>query len=441
MAHPAPLRVSPSRAASRIEVLEDRIAPAVSASIQLTVLVITGDNLDNVVMLRNDPNNANQVLIDVGDDGATTPDLGPFAKASFASVAFDAQGGNDTFIVDYVSGDPLSGGKLFTYNPLGVVGDDGLTIRNLTGASPLDTAAIQLSSAVANNATVTVNGANLTTNTLTRGVTFQNVAKVNVTTMAGLDAFTLEAGTLAGFGKLSGTANTFSHLVNYTGVSNLTVNLGMSDGATPVADVFTVKALAGTGLTNLTLSGGAGNDTLDLQATVTTLDLPMTGGAFTFNGGMNVGDNDTVKVALATPYTVDGGTSRLVYGDASILNFTTTELFNLTAGTSATYIGDGAPSTPGPRNPGTHDVAWTPSATANNAGHLDITGGVAIDIDYSGPLFDPAGENAHPQYTGRRGLVLAEQWAGRWLPFAQRLGRRRRLYACGYFQVGHLGHC
>ncbi len=367
------LRLSPTP--SRIEVLEDRIAPAVSASIQLTVLVITGDNLDNLVALRNDPNNANQVLIDVNDDGATTQDLGPFLKTQFTSVLFDDQGGNDHLIVDYTSGDPLSGGK-----PLLFSGDAGsldkLTVRGLAGTAPLDTASFAPSSSVANSGVVTVNNANLTGSTLVGGFNFVNVTNLTVAPQAGVDSYTLDASTTANFGKLSGTSNTLAQLIEFRSVANLTVNLGIGDGSTPVNDTLAVKALAGQGLTNLTYNGGAGNDTLDLQ--VASLALPTPGGAFRFNAGTNLADNDTVKSSAATGYTLDGVAKLLFFDNLSRLEYDEVETFDLTAGKSFRYLGATS----------TDVVSYFPSGTVNNSGSLVITDAAldSVTANFSGPL-------------------------------------------------------
>ena len=107
------LRVMPRRRAPlpSIEMLESRIAPAVTASVVSNVLVVTGDNGANTIKIH--LNSGDSSKLDVLDNNSAVTGS-PFSVASFTSVSVQAGGNGDTIQIADLTANPTMATMIVT---------------------------------------------------------------------------------------------------------------------------------------------------------------------------------------------------------------------------------------------------------------------------------------------------------------------------------------
>src|SRR5262249_11042849 len=120
----------------------------------------------------------------------------------------------------------------------------------------------------------------------TGDVSVEKTASLTVNQPTGPDDYTLDPGP-AGFLTLSGTSvgGTVAHSGTFSNVASVVVDAGVNDGAATTVDTITVNSLAATGLQNLNFKLASGNDKFTLGSTVTSLNLPVSGGTFSLGAG------------------------------------------------------------------------------------------------------------------------------------------------------------
>lgn len=200
-------------------------------------------------------------------------------------------------------------------------------------------------------------------------LTINHVYTLNLTTQAGADTFTLDAGASNGEVTLSGTAGTDAHAATLSDIPVLSLDFGANDTAAAV-DQLTVKSLGATGLTTLTVKTGNGDDTLVLDSGLTSLALGSNPGeGFSFDGGFG---SDTIK--LASSAALNLGPTTLAIGNSAPLTHFNTEHFVLDGGVSGQVNFTGA---------GTEDVTWRPDGALTQHGVAEFSG---KDLTYVGQL-------------------------------------------------------
>ncbi len=316
-------------------------------------------------------------------DGADALEFGAGLSSFALPVAggvFTYEGGAGADSVKIVSGGgytltdlqlTLSGGSRLGYT--GVESFDLLGAPFTYTGADTQTATWTPSGAVSGEGRLVVNSSGGVTKTINFNGAFSvtRLASLEVATPAGVDTLTLgSAG--AGIGRISGTVNGQAQTGDFSLVDSLTLDLGAADAlaGTARADRLTVQALAGTGLQNLTLRTGDGDDALELPSGVSSFALPTSGGAFTFDGGAGA---DSIKVASGGSYTLTD--TQLTLANGSRLNYSNAESFDLLGGP---YTYNGAD---------TQSATWLPSATVASEGRLVVTSSGAVKtIDYHGAL-------------------------------------------------------
>ncbi len=115
--------------------------------------------------------------------------------------------------------------------------------------------------------------------------------------------------------RVSGTVNSGTAAVplDFSNVTTFAIDAGNSDGASP-NDNITVEsgALVATGLKNFAVTGGAGKDTFTFKAS--SLNLPVSGGAVSFDGGAGSDTLDLTGLSGATATITGPGTADGVKG-------------------------------------------------------------------------------------------------------------------------------
>ncbi len=161
---------------------------------------------------------------------------------------------------------------------------------NYTG-SGMGTVTVTPSGTVASSGTALLGGSRSLNYTGKLGIF--NAKDLFVITPKGFDSFDLGGFNL--IGSLSGqVAGATAQAIDFSNVSNVTLDLGGSDIVDPAIDSLRISSLSAAGLKNLTVITGSGDDTLALEANVTSLLLPIAGGSFKFNAG--TGD-DTIMAS------------------------------------------------------------------------------------------------------------------------------------------------
>ncbi len=357
-----PVSLLKTRACS-VEPLESRIAPAFTGMVAGTVLTLQGTAAgDFAIISAVDP-----TTIAVDDGDVVTP--ATYSLAGITAVNVVGLAGDDVVTIDLVNGNPFPA-QTFSFDGGGDVGD--LFVVKGLAASQL---AWIPSATTMNAGTVTAtNPAGLSLSYLgaPAGVQFNTAASLAVTTPAGIDLLT--QGASGGFGLISGTVSGMAQRGTFTGVNNLTVDVGVNDAAA-TADQYIINALAGPGLTNLTINTGNGADLVKLNATVTSLALPQAGGALTFNLGADTDtfdatfDGNITLTATAVTYSV-GATPAGTATVSGIENATLTggaaaNVFNvsgITGVVTANTLGSGD------------------SITISGAGSINTDGGAGDDV-------------------------------------------------------------
>lgn len=202
---------------------------------------------------------------------------------------------DDTLIVDLSQGDlPLSltfhggaggydtlvitGVTVGSYTPGQVFGDGtiqaGATFISFTGLEPVFIDGASVSGA---------GPMGLDTTTLPSTLTF--------ITPLSADAITIDS-PAAGQNRISGTSGGVPfESITFTNIQTVLIDTGTNDEADADGDTITIAGdLVATGLKNLAITTGSGDDTLVVQTAHFTLPAP--GGAFVFDGGT---DLDTVR--------------------------------------------------------------------------------------------------------------------------------------------------
>jgi RHS repeat-associated protein len=111
--------------------------------------------------------------------------------------------------------------------------------------------------------------------------------------------------------------------LTFFAVQGLAIDLGAGDGASAVNSLTVTGPWAASGLKNVSVTGGAGSDTLTLSTT--SLRLPVLGGTYQFSGG---GGTDTVVASGNTSWTLtDAALSSSLGGRLALSGVTQARLF------------------------------------------------------------------------------------------------------------------
>jgi hypothetical protein len=139
---------------------------------------------------------------------------------------------------------------------------------------------------------------------------FTRLASLELQTGVGAASFTLDG--TGGAGILSGTVNggAVAHVASFAYVRTVTLDLSRSDSAASVD----VNSLAAVGLQNLTIVTGAGDDVLRLLPMLTSLELPVPGGQFSYDGGAGV---NTLEASADVSMTLQDGQLTYTGNDAA----------------------------------------------------------------------------------------------------------------------------
>jgi hypothetical protein len=190
----------------------------------------------------------------------------------------------------------------------------------------LDAGTLQVTGAQSLVATVTYAGK----------LELDHLASVTLRTAAGADSLALSGDGSAAI--LSATAQNSPPLVTMTQVASLTLDLGINDPALGAADTVVIASLNIPALQNLSISTGAGDDTLQIAAGITSLQLPVAGGHIVFDGGAGT---DTISAAGDLSMTLsDSALEYIDSGGASAgsLGLSAVEKAQLTGGPSANHF-------------------------------------------------------------------------------------------------------
>ncbi len=274
-------------------------------------------------------------------------------------------GGYDTLVIlGMVAG---------TYTPGQVFGDGtiqaGATSISFTGLEP-----IVIDGAVATGTGPT----GLDTSALPSTLTF--------TTPGGVDVITIDS-PAAGQNRISGTSGgvTFES-ITFTNVQTVVIDTGTHDVAGSDADSITiVSGLVATGLANLTITTGTGDDVLRIQTTDNPT-LPVAGGVLSFDGGEGSDRIEGPAADITWNLTGSGagnlgGTTGLVFTNVeSLVGGSGQDTFAFPAGVSFEGTVDGLGGSD------TLDYsAWTDPVVVNLAmGSATGTGGVSNVEDVIG---------------------------------------------------------
>ena len=310
---------------SCVEILEARIAPAATATVNATVLQIVGDAVNSdTILIKEKSGDATMIDVVITDSGV--PATFSFAKASFNSIlVMDTGSIGNSVILDF-NGDPLSNGaveKGFTFLASGSVRDK-LTIQRAVGAVTWNPEGI-----VNNKGTVQVQLAALATlnyQGLGGGLVFLNNSLVTMTTAVGNDTYTINSA--SGGTTISGGNPVASHAATFSGNISLTIDLGTNDGSSPIADSLTVNSLDPS-LKALNIVLGAGDDTLTFGAGVTSGQLLAGGRGLVIDGGNGTGD--TLNV-LAPGATRSATTNQIAFNSTEAFRLQPTGFENFGAG-------------------------------------------------------------------------------------------------------------
>ena len=230
------------------------------------------------------------------------------------TFSFLGLAGDDVVTVDFVNGDPGLTGS-FTYIGGGDPGD-----RLAVAGTNTQNATWSPSTATSGSGTFAAGTGTYNYSGVTAGLNVSKLSSLTLLTGAGVDSFTLNNGTL------SGTSSAVAHSLTFATTTSLNLNVGTNDVATE-ADTVAITSLSGTGLTNLTVNSGPGNDVLDIAATVTSLALPQAGGAFAWNAGAGT---DTLSATADVSMTLSN--TSLAYLAVGSLALSGVETANLTGG-------------------------------------------------------------------------------------------------------------
>ena len=210
-----------------------------------------------------------------------------------------------------------------TFGLSNATGVENVNIVGSTGAFTLSGISKAISVAIADSAVAhTVSYNDVTGSSDSATVNLASLTGGNALTVAGVEALTINS---SGASNVALTA-TSAGLLTFTGTGNFTSSSLAGNGMLFVRSIdgsaasgnlsLTTGGQTGLGSTDLTVTGGSGNDSLDVSAH-TTSDINVDGGA----------GNDTITIALGADDTVAGG-------DGTDTLVTTTA-----AGTGATVSG------------------------------------------------------------------------------------------------------
>lgn len=129
---PARARPPVPRARPSFEQLEDRVTPAVTALFNTNLLVVTGDESGNNILIAADPTTGNLQVTNNGNPVSIAVTFGTPNRANTDFVLADGQDGDDTILVDSSLNVRNAGGALLdapTVTLIGGFGNDNLRPR------------------------------------------------------------------------------------------------------------------------------------------------------------------------------------------------------------------------------------------------------------------------------------------------------------------------
>jgi subtilisin-like proprotein convertase family protein len=155
----------------------------------------------------------------------------------------------------------------------------------------------------------------------TSTIGFTNLGALTVRMPNGVDVLSFDnAG--GGYDRLSGTTGGIGVIpISYSKVGSVVLDSTTADTATS-ADTIVVNSLAATGLLNLSLLTGAGNDSLSLPV------LPGTGATLTFDGG--VGSDKVAITSDQKQYTI--AATAMTTSAGGTFNYSNLETASITSG-------------------------------------------------------------------------------------------------------------
>jgi hypothetical protein len=121
-------------------------------------------------------------------------------------------------------------------------------------------------------------------------VTLSNVASLTFVTPGVVDSITVDSPS-AGQNRIAGTSGALAFVpLIFSGVTGLSIDTATNDAGTG-ADTITIGSLIATGLQNVAVNSGAGDDVIRVNSD--SLALPLAGGTFSVDGGAG---NDVVAI-------------------------------------------------------------------------------------------------------------------------------------------------
>jgi autotransporter-associated beta strand protein len=345
-------------------------------------------------------NGAVTVLGDGGDNSLTlaktssgvscTFGTGPaFLVSGVTSLTFDGGNGNDAFTVDLRGGNPIPDGGL-AFDGQGQTGTPGNTLTVIGAGS--NTGSYLPSGTSHGSGIILVDG---------KTITFANLGSAQVSGMAGLtfrtpnfnlnplvfvggnDVLAINGATGSGgqpANVVSGTSTSVPLTpLTFFDVSSFTLDTASNDRSLPDDSVTVGSAgLVARGLQNFTVTTGSGNDTLTVNAA--SYALPVSGGAFTFDGGAGT---DRIAASADVNFTLSGDTtlSSSAGGSISLQNLAG-ESANLTAGPSSNTftISNWSGTATLDGGPGTDSLALTMTGgTVSTLEPLSLAGDVVVN--------------------------------------------------------------
>lgn len=235
-------------------------------------------------------------------------------------------------------------------------------------------------------------------------LTFENVSDLRLVSNAGADH--LELGQSGhGFALMGLPATGPAYAVGLgAGLGSVSIDAAAKD-LTPADDLVIISSLTGASFQALTISTGAGNDTLQVRSSVTSFALApgFDGNALQFDAGSG---EDTLDVTVADGLLIDG--NLIAHPDCRWLSFGAVESVRLHAPT-ITYSA-----------PSGSEVNWRPDAVTASSGTVSLRSS-GIPVAYDGALTitgsfltaeTPAGADAFTLYPDGAYSILAGTVAG-----------------------------